>query len=389
MTTRGRKAARGSLTPEEAKSPQDLGLLALGPLHLPVLLLWPDLHVRLANRAFLDRYGLEPANVERKPLQLLTPRGWDVARLVASLERSAVRHHSMPQTLEFETEPPRAGQPGVRVRIQTIGAKEDSYLLITMEDLPNGRLPSLNVSDTEDNLRAEVETALHDTKAALDLSREQLRALTAGLLEAQEEERRHVSRELHDSLGQKVAKLQFDIETLAKQRPSVPDGLNASLLSIRDEVAGLADDLRGLAHRLHPSSLQHLGLPVALRSYVREVSQREGLEVHIRIRGAPHSIPMEIATALYRVVQEALRNVVKHAGKASASVLLEGSSRQLQLTVRDTGPGFDLDTLKRSRGLGFISMQERVRLVRGDFTLKTRPGRGVTISIRVPLKAQS
>ena len=232
------------------------------------------------------------------------------------------------------------------------------------------------------------ETALNESEAALLRSRDELRALAAKLLQTQAEERRRVSRELHDDLSQKIAKLQFDVETLEQHLSPDLKSMKKPLLSIRDGVETLSNDVRRIAYELHPSALDHLGLVVALRTYVREFTEREGIPVRLTLRKVPAQIPAEVANTFFRIVQEALRNVAKHAGKSSVGIALTGGSNRLSLSIRDNGIGFDADSVRDKGGLGLISMQERARLVSGDFSLETQPGRGATITVHVPLNSQ-
>jgi signal transduction histidine kinase len=183
-----------------------------------------------------------------------------------------------------------------------------------------------------------------------------------------------------------MAKLQFDVETLEQQLPSTFPQWKTGLLSIRDYVGALSNDIRRIAYQLHPSSLDHLGLSVALRSLCNEFAEREKLDVKFVVRKVPRKIPPDIASSLYRVSQEALRNVAKHAGTTAVSLTLAGDPHRLSLIIRDNGTGFDARSVQGNGGLGLISMQERVRLVNGEFSLKTRPGHGVLIAIRVPLQ---
>jgi signal transduction histidine kinase len=229
---------------------------------------------------------------------------------------------------------------------------------------------------------------LNESEAALLRSRNELRALSAMLLHTQGEERRRISRELHDDLSQKMAKLQFDLERLEQNLPPNLKAMKERLLIVRDGVAALSNDVRRIAYELHPAALDHLGLRVALRSYIREFSEREKIPVVFTPRKVPARIPVEVGSAFYRIVQESLRNIAKHAGKASAKVTLTGGSNQLSLSIRDDGIGFDVRSARGKGGLGLVSMQERVRLIHGDFSLETLPGRGVTITIRVPLGLQ-
>ena len=238
---------------------------------------------------------------------------------------------------------------------------------------------------TEVSGRKQAEAALQDSEAALLRSHEELRALTASLLHSQEDERRRVSRQLHDELSQEMAKLQFDVETLEQQLPSDAIDAKRQLRAIRDGVGTLANNVRRIAHQLHPSSLDHLGLSAALRAFTQEFAGRERLPVRLTARKVPAQIPPEIASSLYRVVQEALRNVAKHAGKTTVTIVLAGLRNHLFLSIRDRGIGFDQRSVERNGGLGLIAMHERVNLVHGNFSLNTRPGRGVVITIRIPL----
>ena len=231
--------------------------------------------------------------------------------------------------------------------------------------------------------RKQAEAALQDSEAALLRSHEELRALTASLLHSQEDERRRVSRQLHDELSQEIAKLQFDVETLEQQLPPELRNAKRQMLAIR--VGVLANNIRRIAHQLHPSSLDHLGLSAALRAFIREFAGREQLPVRLMARKVPAQISPEIASSLYRVVQEALRNVAKHAGKTTVTIVLAGLRNQLFLSIRDRGVGFDQRSVEGNGGLGLIAMHERVNLVDGNFSLSTRPGRGVVITIRIPL----
>ena len=154
---------------------------------------------------------------------------------------------------------------------------------------------------------------------------------------------------------------------------------------LRNEIKEMSDDVRRLAYRLHPSILDHLGLAVALQSHVDDFAKREHIKATFTQRSLPDTLPQDISTCLYRVAQEALRNVVKHARASQVVVRLLRSEQMLRMSVCDSGVGFDVKLNQAPQGLGLISMQERVRLVRGDFSLKTRPGEGTIVTIRVPL----
>jgi PAS domain S-box-containing protein len=237
--------------------------------------------------------------------------------------------------------------------------------------------------------RRRAEQALRESEAALHRNREELRALTAALLTAQEEERKRVSRELHDGLNQKLAVLAMDVEALEQRLPLSPDPMQAGLRSLRTRVVELSDEIRRMAYQLHPSVLEHLGLTVALQSYCAEFSKREGIKVRFTDRNVPEPLPQDVALCLYRVAQEGLRNVAKHSASRRATVTLQGKNDAVQLSITDFGVGFDPQSVKGKGGLGFISMEERVRLVQGSLSVKSRAGHGTRIEVRIPLPEQT
>ena len=217
---------------------------------------------------------------------------------------------------------------------------------------------------------------------------EALRVLTGRLIEAQEEERRRLARELHDGLSQQLAMLAVELGMLTQQ---VPDGALAfrkQLLRLRDRAEGLCTDLRHMTHQLHPAALEHLGLVSALRSHCSEVSQNEGIRVWFQVGGEAGPIRPEVAVCLYRITQEALRNVTKHSGAREAWVAIEQHRDRIELSVVDKGVGFDLRMSRPGKCLGLISIQERIELLSGSVTIKTAPGEGTCMDIRVPLESK-
>jgi two-component system CheB/CheR fusion protein len=375
-------------------------------VHTPLLVLTSELHIRSANGAFYEYFKLSrPVGKEKSSF----PRAeWKLPALQIALERLVLDHTPI---LDLEIEHQLAG-PGTRtvmVNARPIQPEAENQILVSIEDITarkqaqeilreeQARLESSVESgmleleksakslQSESLVRVKTQTALHESEANLLKSREELRALTGSLLTAQDEERRRVSRELHDDLSQKTAKLQFDVETLEQGVPRGSKDLRVRLLGLRDQIATLSNELREVAYRLHPSTLDHLGLAVALRGYCKEFSKREGLQVQFSARNVPADISIAIASCFYRVTQEALRNVVKHAGKAKVQVQLSGNRNELVLSIADDGIGFDHPLVRSKNSLGLVSIEERARLIDGEFSLKTKPGQGVLIKIRVPL----
>jgi two-component system CheB/CheR fusion protein len=357
-------------------------------VQMPLLVLRSDLRVRMVNRAFLQSYSLLPADVENQFLFEVSGMQWDLPGLRTALEGLCADRESI-GPLEFELPCPGSDARTIRIHICRVHPDSEDQILVAVEDITAQKRAERILLEEQQRLQLSVwvgETALHDSEATLLRTRSELRALTAGLLNSQEAERRRVSRELHDDLSQKVAKLQFDVETLEQKVPCDLPDVKKRLLAIRDEIGALSDNLRRIAHELHPANLDYLGLAVAIRTYSREFSEREGLKVQFQARKVPARIPPDIESSLYRIVQEALRNVAKHAGKTSVKIMLTGESKKLCLSIRDHGVGFDARSVQHKDGLGLIGMQERVRLVRGEISIETMPGRGTAIKIRVPIE---
>lgn len=224
---------------------------------------------------------------------------------------------------------------------------------------------------------------------ALQQSHDALKALTARLLTAQDDERRRISRELHDDVNQRLAVLALTVQ--AAQHGLAPsDPTYAVLQQCYDELAALSEDIRRLAHHLHPSVLDDLGLEVALRAYADDFAKREGLAVTFTAERVPTELSKDVASCLYRIGQESLRNVAKHARASHVTIALQGSQDGVTLTITDDGVGFDTDRVRATgRGLGLIGMQERVRLVNGIVTIQSRSGKGTSVSAWVPIPRRS
>jgi len=213
----------------------------------------------------------------------------------------------------------------------------------------------------------------------------ELQALTARLLAVQEADNRELARELHDALSQKLAALGMEVSTLlqpfAESHRSLPERVRA--LSAR--IHSLAEDVHALSRRLHPAILDELGLEAALREECVGFSAQEGVPARFESEHVPSSLPEDVSLCIYRVAQESLRNIAKHAKATNIRVVLSGRKDSIRLRVEDTGDGFDPKEIRGKGGLGLISMEERVRLVKGDFTIQSQPGRGTTVEVFVPL----
>lgn len=243
--------------------------------------------------------------------------------------------------------------------------------------------------ETERSLRVS-EAALSRNRVALQRSEEDLRGLTARLLTAQEEERRRISRDLHDDINQRLAMIVVELETLDQALPPDCNAIGTRLRSLQDNASELCEDLRHLAYQFHSSVLDDLGLPVALRRLVDDISMRTGLKGSFRSQAGKASIPQPVATCLYRIAQEGLSNVTKHANATGFEVELTRNDHEVTLSITDDGAGFDVSERTTERGtLGLVSMKERAHLVHGELEVESKLGQGTSVQARIPLSAVS
>jgi PAS domain S-box-containing protein len=208
------------------------------------------------------------------------------------------------------------------------------------------------------------------------------------LIEAHEEERTWIARELHDDINQQIALLTVQLKQWTKHPPNSEANIRKHIGSVCEQLSDLAKDIQALSHRLHSSKLEYLGIGVAAGSFCKELSEQQQVEIEFSQAGIPHSLPKEIALCLFRVLQEALQNAVKHSGERHFKAELHGTSSEIQLTVNDQGVGFNEQDAMGGRGLGLISMRERMQLVGGAFSIESKPGGGTTIRARVPIIAE-
>ncbi len=240
--------------------------------------------------------------------------------------------------------------------------------------------------ETERSLRAS-EDALQASQRALRQSSDDLQALAARLLTAQEEDRRRISRDLHDDVNQRLAMLAVDVETLSLRPPASQAVLGRNLRSVQDRIVELSDDIRRFVHQLHPSILDDLGLPIALQQLMDDFAGRTGLKSTFRHDHVPAALPPDLATCFYRVAQESLSNVARHANASRVEMDLVGADRGLALSVTDDGRGFDRQKTGSSfAGLGMVSMHERLRLVGGALEVTSGIRTGTTVRAWAPVE---
>jgi PAS domain S-box-containing protein len=218
---------------------------------------------------------------------------------------------------------------------------------------------------------------------------EALSSVSRRLIEAQEQERTRIARELHDDIGQRLALLTIELEQLRQVSPDLSAEVCSRIAVLQQHTTEIASDVQSLSHELHSSRLEYLGIAVAMTTFCKEFSDQQNVEVDFAHDDVPRTLPQEISLCLFRVLQEALQNALKHSGVRHFDVELRYGSDEIHLTVRDSGSGFEIESAKGSRGLGLISMEERMKLLNGTFSIESRPKRGTTIHARVPLSSGS
>jgi len=230
--------------------------------------------------------------------------------------------------------------------------------------------------------RQRAETAREQQKRVEDA----LSNVNRKLIQAQEQERARIGRELHDDIGQRLAMLSVKLAGLALGSAE-PTANRAQAIELQKLASGIASDVQMLSHELHSSKVAILGAAASMRMFCTEFAGQHEIEIKFESDNLPPDLSSDIALCLYRVLQEALHNAAKHSGARQFDVRTWATNRDVHLEVRDDGVGFDVSTARQSSGLGLVSMQERVKLVAGDLRVTSAPHRGTTVHARVPLIA--
>ena len=220
----------------------------------------------------------------------------------------------------------------------------------------------------------------HAEEALLGMSRK--------LIEAQEQERTRIARELHDDIGQRLALAAIELQQIHEGPLILPEVRNR-MGKLQKQTSEIATDIQSLSHELHSAKLQYLGIAAAMRGFCREFGKQQKVEIDFQTHDLPSPVPPDTALCFFRVLQEALHNSAKHSGVRHFEVRLWGTSDEIHLTVADSGAGFDREAAKTSGGLGLISMEERLKLVKGTLSIESQPKRGTIIHARVPHSSES
>lgn len=234
------------------------------------------------------------------------------------------------------------------------------------------------------SLPSPIVLAMMEDITAKKTAEEALSRVSQKLIQAQEQERSRIARELHDNINQRLAMLAVKLEGLKRDLPMPPDQLERHIEETSEQLADVGKEIQALSHRLHSPRLELLGLAAAASSFCKEFSNRQNVEIDFQSQNMPSYLPAEASLCLYRVLQEALQNAAKHSGSRQFQVLLKGGTNEIELTVRDLGIGFDPKEAIKGGGLGLTSMKERIKLVDGELSIHSGEKGGTTIQARVP-----
>jgi len=297
--------------------------------------------------------------------------GREMEMLVAKRFRSEHRKHRM----EF------FAKPSVRPMVAKL---ELSGLRKTGTEFPVEI--SLSPMETEEGML--VTSAIRDITER-KRAEEALAQVSHRLIEAQEQERTRIARDLHDDMGQRLALLTAELDQLQLDVPDLPAEVRRRMSMLQEQTSGIANDIQTLSHELHSSKLECLGIAAGMRSFCQEFGEQQNVKIDFKTHGLSDNLPRDISLNLFRVLQEALHNSAKHSGARHVEVVLQGTPEQVHLTVSDAGRGFDSQAAKQSRGLGLVSMEERIKMLHGTFSIDSRPNNGTTVHAAVPLNVRS
>ena len=220
------------------------------------------------------------------------------------------------------------------------------------------------------------------------LAEDALASVGRRLIEAHEEERTWIARELHDDIVQRVALVAVELERCDQRATDATTGVHDHIRQARQRLSELGKDIQALSHRLHASKVEYLGLVGAARSFCQELSEQRNVRVEFKHSDIPAAVPKEISLCLFRILQEALQNAAKHSGAEHFAVEVNGTQDEICLSVSDSGIGFDWQNAISRRGIGLISMRERLRLVNGELSIQSEPGRGTTVRAHVRIRQE-
>lgn len=358
---------------QDLRIARDFAAAVVQSVPVSVVVLEMDCTIRSANKAFVQLAQLNPSELPGRSLPDLAALLWglnDFKTVLGDLGRS-----ESGTLVEFEHHSAKSSHQTLLIKAQVLPIDGTRVMLLTIEDITARRLLELSKEKEQEQLQNEMKAK----DQVLLRTQMQLRNLAAHLFALQEEERQRVARDLHDDIGQRLSVLEI-------RCAKVQHGQKDELALIRKEIQALNSDVREISHRLHPAILNDLGISAALKALVDDFRERQHMPATYSESGAPDDLPQAAKTALYRITQEGLRNVIKHAGDTHVKVFLEKTDSLVRLQIRDFGIGFDQGHEFPVQGLGFTSMEERARIANGTFAVSSSLGNGVTIVVEIPLE---
>jgi two-component system CheB/CheR fusion protein len=362
---------------ELAQIADDLSNLLTG-VEIPILILDRDRRIRRFTPSAEKVFNLVPADVGRPIGKIRT------AIKTSDLEPLITRALNQIETVQQDVQDTNGRWYSLRMRPYKTSEDKVDGVLIALADID--KLKRNLERATEHQITASAERSraiesLHESESALRESRARLRALAAKLLNSEEQRGRRLAQALHDDFNQRLTASLIDLAKLKKK--VAPATMKRILRRVESALSSLSDDMSGTAHRLHPVALDLLSLAVVLRDECQGFSERAGIPVRLSRRKVPDSLPKEVGLCLFRITQEALRNIEAHSEAGKVTVTLTGRRESVRLSIKDDGRGFRPGEVKR--GLGLVTMEERARALSGSLSLKTRPGKGVELVIEIPL----
>jgi signal transduction histidine kinase len=271
------------------------------------------------------------------------------------------------------------GNAFVQARYQAVIDKESLTEMVRLRD------SSAQLATEQRELASQPTRQIEITSGILEQTREELRVVTGRLVSAQEDERERMARELHDSIGQDIIAFQFDVHALQQAIPNkVRQQLQAQFEALAERISQIVNSVRHLSHELHPSILSDLDFEDVVRELGERMRKQHYISVRFSARNVPRVIEPSVSLGLYRIIQEALQNVVKHAAAAAVEMALLGRPDCLEVSITDNGKGFA--PAEKTRGLGLINMAQRADLLGGTLNVESHPGQGTKICVRVPFR---
>jgi PAS domain S-box-containing protein len=319
----------------------------------------------MANPAIASMFGFASDELRGRPIEILLP-----AKLRSTHVAHRDRYFSHPQSRPM----------GLGLDLQARRKDGSEFFAeISLSYIQTGRGTLAVAFVTDISKRRADEQAIRQ-------QREELRLLTAGMMTAQDDERRRIARNLHDDLSQTLAYLAMDVGKLVAQSP---EEVAKQLRPLQRRAVEAAETVRQISHQLHPSILDDLGLTAALEQYCDEFQERSGITTTFASEDVPEYLPRDISSCIYHIAQESLRNVSKHSKTDAVFVKLAVDNGVIRLTVKDRGIGLSKDSSGSHTSIGIVGMQERARLVNGNLSLQSKQGEGTEVSVEVPVSAAS